>query len=863
MSKKLNIAVFFLIALPGFLNPAVDVFARTPVQIEELPPPEEKIQPARALPVTVESSNSVRQKTPVALPNRFQKPTLTSLNFAWNHPVNLAAFERNGNIWLIFDKPEMLNVEELKQSAGTLAKDIFVFMHPLATLVQIVPADGVKYSVRKEGLLWVVDLFTREPPQTDFKEMTIFTQYDSLKQPYLFIPSDIAGTTISIIDPEIGDVISVAPVSQPHTGISKPYSYPEFDILATEQGLAFVIKSPDIILNRGNAGLSLRAKGHGLNITGNLDFLKRRQMQQDSQKVTGAFNLQISPRLLDMKFNDVLDAQKREILNAPPSQKNKLRLELARYYIYHGLGTNALYILNQMEKADLPEAQSDDFYSLKGIANFLARRYPEAAKDFAKGGLPETNEGIFWRTLSQSAYEQRDENNAIIFAHISVIKDYPQEIKDVVAIKAAENALKSGDDLSAQNFIDILSSVSTRLKDLSPQITYLNGQKLDLQGYPRNAVKEYRNLLDSPDNRFSALARYENAVLSERLNLMPLKEAIAELERLCYAWNDPAFKFKLLNKLSDLYIKDGDYYQAINTLDRAQAYADSEQHQRLLEKMLGIFEDIYLSHQADAKLSPVKALALYQDFQWLKDLSTKQPEIILRLADRLFAVDLLPRAANLLNGLLQKYNLPADEKARVGARLAIIDLYNESPASALQILDQTDAPGLNPATAGPRRVIRARALAAIKESDAALALLKDDYGKNALLFKFQIYWNSGKWAEASDTIKYLVEEPTPGKPLSKEQINYILDWATTLKQSGKETVLVRLRNKFLPYFEKTPYQSVFNILTNHLEKDKIDLTEIRSIVNDVKDFNRVSHSYYDFLINPETSEASSSHAESK
>ena len=102
--------------------------------------------------------------------------------------------------------------------------------------------------------------------------------------------------------------------------------------------------------------------------------------------------------------------------------------------------------------------------------------------------------------------------------------------------------------------------------------------------------------------------------------------------------------------------------------------------------------------------------------------------------------------------------------------------------------------------------------------------------------KFQLYWQAGRWSEAADTVKYLIEEPQKGHPLSVEQVNYILDWATTLKKAGKETVLVRLRNKFLPYFANTEYHSIFNILTNQLEKDKIDINQIDSIVNDVETF---------------------------
>ena len=83
--------------------------------------------------------------------------------------------------------------------------------------------------------------------------------------------------------------------------------------------------------------------------------------------------------------------------------------------------------------------------------------------------------------------------------------------------------------------------------------------------------------------------------------------------------------------------------------------------------------------------------------------------------------------------------------------------------------------------------------------------------------------------------------------MPEEQIEYILDWATTLKKAGKETVLVRLRNKFMPYFVNTKHYSIFNILTNHMEKDKIDINQINSIVNDVQAFTSYAKFYDDSL----------------
>ena len=775
---------------------------------------------------------------------------IASLRFNWNAPVNMAAFQRNDKIWIVFDRPNRFDAEALEKESLGLAKQIFTLPHPGGSIVIIEPEDGVKYSLRKEGLLWIVDLYTGRPPKFEIKNVTIFTQYDSLKQSYLFIPNQQTGNTLSIIDPDIGDIISISTTSELGLGFNNFYRYPDFDILPTSQGMAFVINSPDLILNRGNSGITLKARGRSLNITSNLDALKRNQKQTGNiidSTHANAFDLQIPQTQMDGKFIDVVDGIKKQIMAAPQEVKNTLRIDLARYYIYNGLGIEALYILNQMRELNLPETKNDRFYALSGIANFLARRYKEAVADFSHGNLPATQEGLFWKTIAQSTYETDEKNNSVLFAHISLMRDYPQAIKDEVAIIAARNAIATGDDLSSQNFIDILSSVPDRAKDLSPQITYLSAQRMEMQGYIRNAIKEYKKILNSNSMMFSSYARLNYTILSQLVNYMDTKEAIQELEKLRYAWGDKEFKIRLLNKLSDIYLKDKDYYNAIKTLNDELYYTSTEQRKPVIRKMVKIFEDIFVSNHADESLSPIKSLALYNDFKWLAKQSDKRNIIVQKLSDRLVAVDLLPRAQELLFSLLTRDNLSNDNKARVGSRLAIIYLFDNKPQEALDILEATDAPNLKDTTINPRRIIAARAYTALGRKEDALNILAEDYSKNSLLNRFEIYWNSGDWDNASNTIKYLIEEPKPGQKLSQEQVGYILDWATALKQAGKETVLVRLRNKFTPYFKDTPYAGVFNVLTNHLEKNEVNLKAINTILNDVSDFNNFSKFYTDSL----------------
>lgn len=855
MRKQLQhisfIVLSALLAGSALISPAAaQVFDSQPknnIRIEEL------AAPARVSPVTIESHQQDKQREPLTSPNTEKESSrIASLSFAWNMPVNLAVFKRQKKLWIVFDHPQMINLEEIAKNAGDLAANIFQFPHPGATILQLTPREDVEIFVRKEGLLWIVDLITGRDLPSSLKDTAIFTQYDSLKRPYLFIPSETSGNVVAAIDPDVGDIITIAPTAEAGYGLNQPYRYPEFDMLKTKQGLAFVIKAPDILLSRGNTGLTLRARNRGLSISDDLESIKRHQQLKLSDDSLQTFNLELPPQLLKMKFTDAVDQLTNDIDQASPNEKNKARLELVKYYLSQGLGTEASRILQQMEKAKLPEAATDKFQALKGVAHFLNRRYEDAAAAFEYGSLPQANEAVFWRTLAKAAAAPKSEYNARLFPYVSLIRNYPPEIRDQIAIIGAQTALLAGDDLSAQNFIDILKSGGEeRLKNRDAEIAYLNARKIQLQGYPRNAIRDFRQIAQSPDERYSALARFDNAVLSYQIGMMPLKDAIAQLEMLRFAWSEIPFKKKLLEQLSQLYVKDFDYYNALKTLQEILPLAEKNEKQQLISRMVRLFEDIYLNNQADGRMSALKSLALYNDFEWLGRQSRRRNQIIQKLADRLVAVDLLPRASDLLLELLNKNDLTVEERAKTGARLAVIYLFENRAPDAYDILAATENSGISEELQAHRRVVMAKALSALNRSDEALQLLKEDYGKNALLLKTDIYWKAGRWAEASDTIKYLIERPQAKKPLSQEQIGYILDWATTLKKAGKETVLVRLRNKFMPYFDKTKYRSAFNILTNHLEDDTVDLKEINQIVNDVQNFSNFSKIYNDSLKNTE------------
>lgn len=802
----------------------------------------------------IQKLRSISEKTQISLGQVFiprDQEQIISLSFAWNIPTGISVFNRGGYIWIVFDHRQKLDLEEINKTVEPFVSEVLNIPHTKGTVLRLTPKTEIKADVRKEGLLWIVDLFRGKNPELP-RDMTLFTQYDALKRPYFFIPSSNFGNVISVVDPEVGDTISTVPTSELHVGINNMYDYPDLSFLQSAQGLALVPKSSDLMMERGNTGIMIRGINRSLNISPDLDALKRHQSLAEAVANSEAFDLLVPPQLLSKNFNDAIDQLTRDLQTVPPEQKALAQLNLIKYYISQGMGTNALSIIRQLE-SDPAYRNSEHLRTLRGIANFLTKRYDQAIADFSFGSLPTNDEAVFWRAIASSAQKYKPEDNIILISFISLIKDYPQPLKEKIAAIGAKTALLAGDDISAQNFIDILKTGTYNDLYTDARLNYLATKRRTLQGYPRNAVKLYRLIAPSEALKYSALARFENALLSQRLGVLSLDKAIEELERLRFSWGEKNFKLQVLNTLADLYIRNGDYYNALRSLNQTLPLQGNRGKEATLNQMTRIFEDIYINNRAD-DMPILKSLALYNDFEWLAPRSPKYNEIIQKLADRLVSVDLMPRALQLLNNQMKYNQLDPLEKSKVGTRLALINLFEDNPHDALRILDQTELATAPETLRAHRKIIRAKILSDLGQVEAAIKLLNEDYSRNALLLKSEIYWNGQQWDLASDTIRHLVEKPIEGKALSPEQISFILDWATALNKAGKTTVLVRLRNKFLPFFENTKYYSTFSILTSNLENDKIDLKAINQTINDVTAFRNFTKIYNDSLKNNSLSE---------
>jgi hypothetical protein len=148
-----------------------------------------------------------------------------------------------------------------------------------------------------------------------------------------------------------------------------------------------------------------------------------------------------------------------------------------------------------------------------------------------------------------------------------------------------------------------------------------------------------------------------------------------------------------LHRLGTLYLEQQLYREGLNTLRQAATnFPDHESTNQITKLMSDSFQNLYLNDGADV-LAPVTAIALYDEFRELTPPGTLGDEMIRKLADRLVGVDLLDSAADLLESQVD-FRLQGEEKARVGARLALIYLFNRKFEHVLNVLDKTDVSGL-------------------------------------------------------------------------------------------------------------------------------------------------------------------------
>ncbi|WP_417783141.1 hypothetical protein [Terasakiella pusilla] len=826
---------------PAPAAPAKPTPAPTPAPKAEEPP-----APKAAPVAQVSAPEELPQVTEKTGPNAAGLASAFSLRFEFGEPVAAAAFRRSGSVWLVFDKQTEQDVQALAQSAGGGITGIEQLNIPRATVLRIETPDGFNPRPKREGLAWIFDF--GKLPMVAAQEIQVEAQPFSPAGSRLFMPVQEAGLPVPFQDPIVGDNVIAVPVIPLGHGVNTPRNYPQFQLLASAQGAAYIPRSDDLRVRSLQSGIEMTAASS----------LKLSDTGKKAVAAAKMGGLRGISRMFDFDKWKVGDGKNyryyhQEMQKAPAGLKGPrreiARLDLARFYVSHGRGPEALGVLEVMAKADPQKMQDPEFLALKGVANFATGRLDEAVKDFDHPDIAEKDEGAFWQAALKGASGNMTEAAADLKRLAGVIRPYPPRLKFPLAMILTEAALSIGDVRQAESYLEVLEAEGLG-KRQADAVKFLRGRSKEISGDPDGAVviyEEVENGNHRPSRAKASLAKAELLLKNERIND---KEMIEALEKLRFAWRGDDFEFNLLRRLGDMYVKTGNYRDGLRTLRQAATYfrkhPDAE---AVTQEMIRIFEELYLAGKAD-ELPPVTAIALYDEFRELTPAGDKGDEMIRKLADRLAAVDLLREAAELLENQVQ-FRLSGKEKAQVGTRLAVVYLAASKPKRAIRALTKSKQPNMEPEHVVTRRHLEARALIDMGQADKALLMLEDaeDETVAADLLRSEVYWNAGDWRNASGVLRRLAaaKGARSNKPLTEEQAGLILNLAVAYTLGGNERGIGMVRAEYGNAMEETSLRDAFRLIASRENAGMLDPRTITQLIKPAENFTTFMTEYQERL----------------
>ena len=748
------------------------------------------------------------------------------LSFAWPEPVAAAAFERAGYLWLVFDRADKAPLQQLTADVGILSAQ--QISDSRATILRLQVRNDRFPTLRRKGAIWLVSLSDRSGgTQTSVPAVS---QPNAEGGARVFLPVSDTGNRLAVYDPEVGDELVVVPLLGDGVGVAVAQKFVQFELLASLQGLALRPISDDVRVKPMRNGVAVTAD-EGLFLaapdTGRRSGTAQPYRASLKQPVMHFIAWQGGRNVNFAKRKRTLQ---RLVAKAPEAGRNVARLELLKFYIGHGLAAEAWGLTKLIEQDDPGAAQDPQYRAMRGVANLLLNRLDEAHEDLMHADLKLYPDVALWRGDLLTREGRPEEARKQFALGAGVLPVMPVRLRERILSQWAVAAVEAGDEPGFRQAQGELLALPQNHR-IRTTLAYLNGHLASQAGDDEAALAAFDEAIVADYRPFRTRASFESIDAALRRGEITPEAAVEKFDALRFAWRGDGFELGVMDRIVELELLSKRYGPALNHLREAISYfPESPATKAMASRMNEVFVDLFLNGKAD-ELSPVSALALYYEFQELTPLGSDGDVMIQRLADRLASIDLLGRAAKLLDHQVT-YRLKGEKRSRIGARLAVIYLLDAKPEEALEALTRTRSPGaVPPALEAERRYLQARALADLGRADEALALLgKDDSGAAELL-RADILWRDRRWADAAQTAQSVLGERwrTEGELSPREQTQ-VVQIAVSLYMSDNVGKLRELQSQYGEKMVDGPYAETFRLLTQRID---LSTTEFRERAGEI------------------------------
>jgi tetratricopeptide (TPR) repeat protein len=755
------------------------------------------------------------------------------LSFPWANQAGAAVFRRGDAVWVVFDAAATLDISKAPHGVSQISA-IQAYRGPDYSAVRIQAAHDAPLFAVSEGSTWTIAIGPGQQAEPAIVHLT----RDADSGPAA-LKAPVAGATrvIRMPDPDAGDTLTVVTALGPPKGLQSRRDYVQLAFLASVQGLAIEPHVEDLAIRRDGDIVRVGRPG-------GLILSPAWVNQQRAQVRLGVPQPASMPALIDYenwpktgeggflaRYDALLAAATVESGNRDRDGPVAARMALARFLVGSELSFEAIGVLNDAARAHPELLDKAEFRGLRGVARVMARRYKEAEADFAAPVLSDDPSSAMWRAYIAAKQAQWAESRAQFAKGGEAYALFSPTWKARFARADAEAAMRQGDlvaadarvNLALMEKVDPLEQLATRL---------VQARLIELEGHKDRALRIYAAIADAPLDSLAAPALLRATQIRLDMGAITPAQAVAVYQNLRFRWRGDATELETLRALGQIYLAQGRYREALEALrSTGGRLPDLPEAVQLQADLSKAFRALFLDGMADG-LEPIQALALFYDFKELTPLGADGDLMVRKLVRRLVDVDLLPQAAELLKYQADN-RLDGVPRAQVDTDLAVIELMDHKPEQALQAINASRSTALPSSLTAERRLVEARAWAALGRYDAALEILDKDQAKDAQELRAEITWDQKNWAAAGPLYeKALGERFKNSQPLSSEDEGKLLRAGVAYSLAGDMGALARLQKQYQGFFDQAHNPEALRIALSGEPTGRLSVADFGRITAD-------------------------------
>ncbi len=775
--------------------------SKPPQRVEPPPPP-----PGAAPPTSMEGQAAPAHVNPDILSDT---PTLVA-SLDPHVPIRAVIYRRAGVAYVVFDRKLSLPMSALQN--GILSKvDLQPFELPKNSAYRFPITSQADLYATLDGTAWKI-FISKKKSEIPVTTLLIAQPNFALGARFL-LPLPDAPEPIRFVDPVVGDDLILVPLAQSEA-FNVERKMAEMTILPAAQGLVIKPLIEKLIVRAVSDGIEITSET-GLLLSSPVDTGATLQSAGKTKAAAAGksiFDFTTWKGKPGETFTQTRQRLQQIIVDVTEAERNRARMELARFYFANGYGEEAVSLLKFIA-SQVPDLRSHaDFMALLGASEILAYRSEDGIRDLSVPALTAQPEVDLWMAagLAQTRDWQHAEEKFAV--RKSILTGYPEPFYSRFFVLAIESALAAGKDREAAEWLVYVSS-SDHSPLIDPALSFLRGTMEAKAGRAASAEEAWKEAQASNNRLYKVRAELALIDLGVSTGSLTPAQAADRLEALRFGWRGDDLEVDILRRLGQFYIQANNVKAGINAMSQAvMLYPSSPLVPAIRAEMAKNFHDIFLG-DLGKKFSPLDALALYQQYRTLMPTGKEGDAVLANLAERLVAVDLLDQAASILDDM-SKNRLQGEEKARAALRLSAIRLLDHKPDEALAALDILSNDSLSSDLQNQRILLRARSFSELNRNPEALALLKDNESQGARLLRVDIAMHDQKWSDATRNLMDLVgPPPSTGASVTPQQAEWLTSAALAYALADDQPNLDRLAIDYGAAMSQMPQKDTFFMLT--------------------------------------------------